>query len=143
MGSLVQAHPEAPKKESCRSMTYRTLLFLTFQSCSQFVAIHKLASRTSRNRKWCHHAQCGCILSRSDVQALDFRQLVAGFYASQSVFVFDELKFEPMYFFPRRLHISDVSHEVLVFFSRQVSNLERRHYLLLLVLVVSDVCILF
>ena len=33
-----QAHPEAPKKESCRSMTYGTFLFLTFQSCSQFVA---------------------------------------------------------------------------------------------------------
>ena len=37
-GSLVQAHPEAPEKESCRSTTYRIFLFLTFQICSQFVA---------------------------------------------------------------------------------------------------------
>ena len=34
----VQAHPEAPKKESCKSMIYGTLLFLSFQICSQFVA---------------------------------------------------------------------------------------------------------
>ena len=35
MGSLVQAHPEAPKKEPCRSTTYGAFLFLTFQSCTQ------------------------------------------------------------------------------------------------------------
>ena len=37
-GTLVQAHPEAQKKESCRSMTYGTFLFLTFQICTQIVA---------------------------------------------------------------------------------------------------------
>ena len=37
-GSLVQAHPEAPKKESCKSTIYGTFLFITFQICSQFVA---------------------------------------------------------------------------------------------------------
>ena len=35
---MVQAHPEAPKKESCKSMIYGTFLFLTFQICSQIVA---------------------------------------------------------------------------------------------------------
>ena len=35
-GSLVQAHPEAPNKESCKSMIYGTFLFLAFQSCTQF-----------------------------------------------------------------------------------------------------------
>ena len=35
-GSLVQAHPEAPKKESCKSMIYGIFLFLSFQSCTQF-----------------------------------------------------------------------------------------------------------
>ena len=35
---MVQAHPEAPKKESCKSMIYGTFLFLTFQIWSQFVA---------------------------------------------------------------------------------------------------------
>ena len=34
-GSLVQAHPEAPKKVSCRSTTYGIFLFYTFQNCSQ------------------------------------------------------------------------------------------------------------
>jgi len=37
-GSLVQAHPEAQKKGSCRSMTYRTFLFLTFQICTHFAS---------------------------------------------------------------------------------------------------------
>ena len=35
-GSLVQAHPEAPKKESCKSMIYGTFLFLAFQICTHF-----------------------------------------------------------------------------------------------------------
>ena len=47
-GSLVQAHPEAPKKESCKSMIYGTFLFLTFQICSQFVANTILFVATQR-----------------------------------------------------------------------------------------------
>ena len=52
-GSLVQAHPEAPKKESCKSMAYRIFLFLMFQICSQkFHSIcycnHSLAELTPK-----------------------------------------------------------------------------------------------
>ena len=45
-GSLVQAHPEAPKKESCKSMIYGTFLFLIFQSCTQFAPVFKQPSDT-------------------------------------------------------------------------------------------------
>ena len=45
-GSLVQAHPEAPKKESCKSMIYGTFLFLTFQSCTHFAPVFKHPSAT-------------------------------------------------------------------------------------------------
>ena len=45
-GSLVQAHPEAPKKESYKSMIYGTFLFLTFQNCTQIAPIFKRSSAT-------------------------------------------------------------------------------------------------
>ena len=39
--SWIQAHPEAPWRKSCKSKVYRTFLFCTFQSCTQFAPVFK------------------------------------------------------------------------------------------------------
>ena len=57
-----------------------TLLFLTLKILP---SQHQLGSRL-------------VVKLRGDVEALSFGELVAGFYTSQSVFVIDELKFQPM-----------------------------------------------
>ena len=54
---------------------------------------------------------------------------VAGSHLSVCVFIRPELKFEPGYFHPCWLHVSDVSHEVFVLLTRQLSDFERRHCL--------------
>ena len=49
---------------------------------------------------------------------------VAGSHLSVCVFIRPELKFEPGYFHPCWLHVSDVSHEVFVLLTRQLSDFE-------------------
>ena len=46
MGSLVQAHPEALAKESCKSTIYGTFLFLIVQSCTQFHALYRACTHS-------------------------------------------------------------------------------------------------
>jgi hypothetical protein len=41
MGSLVQAHPEALERKSCKAKVYRAFLFDTFQSCTQIAPVFK------------------------------------------------------------------------------------------------------
>ena len=64
---------------------------------------------------------------RGDVQALGLGELVARAKLAFLVFVINQLKFQPVNFFPCRLHISNGLHHVLVLFTCQLGHLERRH----------------
>ena len=78
---------------------------------------------------------------RGDVQALRLGQLVAGSELAFEVFVFNQPKIRPVDFHPCWLHPSNGLHHVFVLFTCQLGNFERRHHLLLVVIVVSDVCV--
>ena len=72
-----------------------------------------------------HQFGAGLVVElRGDVQALGLGEDVAGAKLSVSVLVRPELKFQPGYSFPCWLHVSDVSHEVLVLLTRHLSNLQ-------------------
>ena len=86
---MVQAHPEAPKKESCKSMIYGTLLFLTFQICSQivsniilFVAIQRFIFAESVATNPAKENLCR-VLSSSNVDKL---KMLMGFQLSTAGF---------------------------------------------------------
>ena len=63
--------------------------------------------------------------------ALGLGEHVAGHLSCSTIRLNDgsgcQLKFQPTYFSPCRFHISNVSHEVLVLFTCQLCNFERRH----------------
>ena len=63
---------------------------------------------------------------RGDIQALGLGELVERLFLRyairQKVAFFTELKFQPCNFLPRRLHISDGLHHVLVLFTSQLGN---------------------
>lgn len=60
----------------------------------------------------------------SDVEAFGFSEDVTRAKLSVSVLVRPELKFEPGYVLPRRLHVSNVAHEIFVLFTCQLGNFE-------------------
>lgn len=79
-GSMVQAHPESRKRESCKSMVYGTSLFLTFQICTQFAPINivcRLASSSSLHIS-CHNLYYKAIIPNSlvpDIIVLSYYSL--------------------------------------------------------------------
>ena len=76
---------------------------------------------------------CLVVELRGDVQALGFGKHVTRYFARSSVRLNDgsrcQCKFASTCFFPCWLHVSDVSHEVFVLLTRQLSDFERRHCL--------------
>ena len=65
-----------------------------------------------------------------DVEALGLGQFVARAELPVLVFVGPELKFQPGYFFPRGLHVSDSLHHVLVLFTCQLGNVKTKSFTL-------------
>ena len=69
-------------------------------------------------------SMCLIVELRGDIQALGLGELVERLFLRyairQKVAFFTELKFQPCNFLPRRLHISDGLHHVLVLFTCQL-----------------------
>ena len=63
---------------------------------------------------------------RGDVQALGLGELVARYFACATIRLNDgsrcQLKIAPTYFLPRRLHLSDGLHDIIVLFTSQLGN---------------------